>query len=53
MNYCDVSSRSEEGKKRKEVAEGGRIDLFGSPSIFKCDDLRVIFVGMRFDTFNL
>jgi len=53
MNYCDVSSRSEEGKIRKEVAEGRGIDLFGSPSVFKCDDLRVIFVGMWFDTLNL
>lgn len=53
MNYFDVSSRSEEGKIRKEETEGRGIDLFGSPSIFKCDDLRVILVGMRFDTFNL
>jgi len=53
MNYFDVSSRSNEGKMRKEVAEGRGIDLFGSPSILKCDDLRVIFVRMRFDTFNL
>jgi len=42
-----------DGNMRKRATEGRGIDLFGSPSIFKCDDLRVIFVRMRFDTFNL